>query len=75
LHKNFPDHVLSYKILISLALLNQLRHVSVLAEFHDYVDLLFLSEVDALDVTDDVRVIQFAQAIDFADYLTALFFR
>lgn len=74
LHENFPNHVLGHEILVRLALLDQLGHVAVLAELHHNEDLLFLAQVDALHVTHDVGVIQLAQAIDFADDLTALFF-
>lgn len=39
LHKNLPNDVFSHIVLLVLAFLNELGHVSVLAVFHDNVEL------------------------------------
>jgi hypothetical protein len=39
LHKNLPNDVFSHIVLLILAFLNELCHVSVLAVFHDNVEL------------------------------------
>lgn len=75
LHEYFPNDVLGDKILVLLALLDELGHVTILTVLHDDVDLLLLPQVYAFDILDDVRVIQLAEAVDLAHDLAALFFR
>ena len=42
LKENLPHYVLSYVVLLCLALLHQLSHVPILTVLHDYEDLLLL---------------------------------
>lgn len=75
LHENLPYDILGDVVLVGFALLNELGHVTVLAILHDDKDLLLLPDIDPFDVTDNVWVVELAQTINFANYLTALFFR
>ena len=75
LHKYFPYDVLRHEISICLALFDELSHITVLTVLHYYVYLLILPAIDALNIPHNIRMIEFTEAVYFANYLAALFFR
>lgn len=74
LHKNFPNDIFCHLVILCLALLYQLGHVSILAVLHYNVDLLvllihnpkviLLCLILLFIVLNNVRVIQLTQNIN-----------
>ena len=74
LHEYFPDDILSNEILLRFAFLYQLGHVTILAEFHNNIYFFIVALHYFFNVLDNIRMIEFAETINFADYLGPFFF-
>lgn len=72
LHEYLPDHVFSDVVLLGPALLDELRHVSVLAVLHDNVQAFRLFIHDLVEVLNDVRVAQLRKDVHFGHHLVLL---
>lgn len=69
LHENFPNYILSDKVLLCFALLDQLSHISILAVLHDNEKLLLFLFYNFFVVLNNVCMPKFRQSIYFANQL------
>ena len=75
LHENFPNDVLGYEVFLQPTLFDQLGHVPVFTELHDYEYFLLFSQHDLFYVLNDILVIKLAQTVYFAHNLGPLLLR
>lgn len=71
--KYFPNKILVYRVTLLYTAPNYLLKISSLAVLHYYVNFQVLLVNEAVVVLHDVRVLKFAQNVNFCHYLRLFF--